>query len=122
MPPSQEQEMESWRILLFARNGAEMLLLRSASGFRLPELRIPPSRATDSAVAEDRSKSQCRNQAFMEVGHRGALSFERKSREQRFARVQVPRNGSLPRGGAGPPCAGLSDGFGFERGFVRGSP
>jgi len=41
MPPSQEQEMESWRILLFARNGAEMLLLRSASGFRLPELRIP---------------------------------------------------------------------------------
>jgi len=41
MPASQEQEMESWRILLFARHGAEMLLFRSASGFRLPVLRIP---------------------------------------------------------------------------------
>src|SRR6266481_2776483 len=41
MPVTQEQEMETWRILLFARNGAEMLLFRSASGFRLPELRIP---------------------------------------------------------------------------------
>jgi len=41
MPASQGQEMESWRILLFARNGAEMLLLRGPSGFRLPELRIP---------------------------------------------------------------------------------
>jgi hypothetical protein len=41
MPASQEQEMESWRILLFARKGAEMLLFRTLSGFRLPELRIP---------------------------------------------------------------------------------
>ena len=41
MPASQKQEMESWRILLFARNGAEMLLFRTLSGFRLPELRIP---------------------------------------------------------------------------------
>src|ERR1700731_3117726 len=41
MPASQEQEMESWRILLFARKGAEVLLFRTLSGFRLPELRIP---------------------------------------------------------------------------------
>lgn len=41
MPASQEQEMESWRILLFARNGVEMLLFRTFSGFRLPELQIP---------------------------------------------------------------------------------
>lgn len=41
MTAAQEQEMESWRILLFARNGAEMLLFRGASGFRLPMLRIP---------------------------------------------------------------------------------
>jgi hypothetical protein len=41
MPAPQEQEMESWRILLFARNGSKMLLFRDASGFHLPELRIP---------------------------------------------------------------------------------
>lgn len=41
MPASEEQEMESWRILLFARNGTEMLAFRGTSGFRLPELRIP---------------------------------------------------------------------------------
>jgi hypothetical protein len=40
MSKSQE-ETEPWRILLFGRNGAELLLVRSASGIRLPELRIP---------------------------------------------------------------------------------
>jgi len=38
-PP--ETETQIWRILLFARDGAELLVLRSASGFRLPELRVP---------------------------------------------------------------------------------
>lgn len=36
-----EQEMESWRILLFGREGGELLLFRGASGLRLPELHIP---------------------------------------------------------------------------------
>ena len=41
MRASQEQELENWRILLFARRGDEMLLFRTPSGFRLPELQIP---------------------------------------------------------------------------------
>ncbi len=36
-----EQEMESWRILLFGREGGELLLFRGVSGLRLPELHIP---------------------------------------------------------------------------------
>ncbi len=36
-----EQETDVWRILLFGRCGGELLLLRTSSGFRLPELRIP---------------------------------------------------------------------------------
>src|SRR4029453_4334558 len=38
---SQAKQTSAWRILLFARNGAELLLLRSPSGIRLPELHIP---------------------------------------------------------------------------------
>jgi len=41
MGKSQEEETDAWRILLFGRNGAELLLVRSPSGLRLPELRIP---------------------------------------------------------------------------------
>jgi len=41
MGKSQEEESDAWRILLFGRNGAELLLVRSPSGLRLPELRIP---------------------------------------------------------------------------------
>jgi hypothetical protein len=41
MEKSQAKQTSAWRILLFARNGAELLLLRSPSGIRLPELRIP---------------------------------------------------------------------------------
>ena len=41
MANSQPEETDAWRILLFGRKGAELLLLRGASGFRLPELRIP---------------------------------------------------------------------------------
>jgi hypothetical protein len=41
MSRSQDKETDAWRILLFARNGAELLLLRSRSGFRLPEFHIP---------------------------------------------------------------------------------
>ncbi len=36
-----EEETDAWRILLFGRSGDELLVLRSALGFRLPELRIP---------------------------------------------------------------------------------
>jgi hypothetical protein len=36
-----QQETDAWRILLFGRRGAELLLLRSRSGIRLPEFRIP---------------------------------------------------------------------------------
>ena len=36
-----EQDTDVWRILLFGRSGAELLVLRSALGFRLPELHIP---------------------------------------------------------------------------------
>lgn len=36
-----EEESDVWRILLFGRCGEELLLLRSPSGFRLPELRTP---------------------------------------------------------------------------------
>ena len=35
------EETDVWRILLFGENGTELLVLRSLSGFRLPELRIP---------------------------------------------------------------------------------
>jgi hypothetical protein len=38
-----EQNTEAWRILLFGRSGDALLVLRSARGFRLPELRIPRS-------------------------------------------------------------------------------
>ncbi len=41
MEKSQAKQTSAWRILLFARNGAELLLLRSPSGIRLPELHIP---------------------------------------------------------------------------------
>src|SRR5438309_8704024 len=41
MGKSQEEESDAWRILLFGRNGAELLLVRSPAGLRLPELRIP---------------------------------------------------------------------------------
>jgi hypothetical protein len=33
--------MESWRILLFGREGSELLLFRGVSGLRLPELHVP---------------------------------------------------------------------------------
>ena len=36
-----EEATDVWRILLFGRCGDELLVLRSALGFRLPELRIP---------------------------------------------------------------------------------
>jgi phosphotransferase family enzyme len=36
-----QEESDVWRILLFGRCGTELLLLRSPSGFRLPELRVP---------------------------------------------------------------------------------
>jgi hypothetical protein len=36
-----EQELERWRILLFARDGMEMLVFQTAAGVRLPELQIP---------------------------------------------------------------------------------
>jgi hypothetical protein len=36
-----EEESDVWRILLFGRCGEELLLLRTPSGFRLPELHIP---------------------------------------------------------------------------------
>src|SRR6266700_455103 len=36
-----EQETDAWRILLFGRRGAELLLVASRSGIRLPEFRIP---------------------------------------------------------------------------------
>ncbi len=36
-----EEEIDTWRILLFGQSGGELLVLRSASGFRLPELHIP---------------------------------------------------------------------------------
>jgi phosphotransferase family enzyme len=36
-----EREMQSWRILLVGRNGAEVLLFRSPAGLDLPELGIP---------------------------------------------------------------------------------
>jgi hypothetical protein len=36
-----EEETDVWRILLFGRSGEELLLLRTPSGLRLPELRIP---------------------------------------------------------------------------------
>ena len=35
------EETDIWRILLFGRDGDELLLLRTPSGYRLPELRIP---------------------------------------------------------------------------------
>ena len=41
MGKSQEEEADAWRILLFGRNGSELLLVRSPSGLRLPELRVP---------------------------------------------------------------------------------
>jgi hypothetical protein len=41
MVSRQPEETDAWRILLFGRKGTELLLLRGASGFRLPELRIP---------------------------------------------------------------------------------
>ena len=37
----QKEETDAWRILLFGGNGSELLLARSPSGLRLPELRIP---------------------------------------------------------------------------------
>jgi hypothetical protein len=37
-----EQNTDAWRILLFASNGSELLVLRRAAGFCLPVLRIPP--------------------------------------------------------------------------------
>jgi hypothetical protein len=37
-----EQNTDVWRILLFASSGSELLVLRRASGFCLPALRIPP--------------------------------------------------------------------------------
>jgi hypothetical protein len=36
-----EEETDVWRILLFGRCGGELLVVRSALGLRLPELRIP---------------------------------------------------------------------------------
>jgi hypothetical protein len=36
-----DEDTDVWRILLFGRCGEELLLLRSPSGCRLPELRIP---------------------------------------------------------------------------------
>lgn len=41
MEKSQEEETDAWRILLFGRNGAELLLVRGPAGLRLPELSIP---------------------------------------------------------------------------------
>jgi hypothetical protein len=38
-----EQNTDAWRILLFGQHGDALLVLRSARGFRLPELRIPRS-------------------------------------------------------------------------------
>ena len=38
-----EQNTDAWRILLFGQRGDALLVLRSARGFRLPELRIPRS-------------------------------------------------------------------------------
>jgi len=43
MPQSQEPPKDAWRVLLFARNGSELLLLKRSSGLCLPELRIPRS-------------------------------------------------------------------------------
>ncbi len=37
-----EQNTDSWRILLFASSGSELLVLRRASGLCLPVLHIPP--------------------------------------------------------------------------------
>ncbi len=37
-----EQNTDSWRILLFASSGSELLVLRRASGICLPVLHIPP--------------------------------------------------------------------------------
>src|SRR5271165_4394875 len=36
-----EQELERWRILLFARDGMELLVFQTAAGLRLPELHVP---------------------------------------------------------------------------------
>src|SRR5690242_13424923 len=36
-----EQNTDAWRILLFASNGSELLVLRRPSGFCLPVLQIP---------------------------------------------------------------------------------
>src|SRR5271170_1773547 len=36
-----EHELERWRILLFARDGMEMLVFQTAAGVRLPELQVP---------------------------------------------------------------------------------
>jgi hypothetical protein len=36
-----QEQTDVWRILLFGRCGTELLLLRTPSGFRLPELRVP---------------------------------------------------------------------------------
>jgi hypothetical protein len=53
VPPFQQNESESWRILLFGQNGNEMLLFRSARGFRLPELHVPRGqRAAEHLNAE----------------------------------------------------------------------
>jgi hypothetical protein len=41
MASPQPLENDTWRILLFGRNGAELLLFRGPTGFRLPELHIP---------------------------------------------------------------------------------
>jgi hypothetical protein len=37
-----EQNIDAWRILLFASNGSELFVLRRPSGFCLPVLHIPP--------------------------------------------------------------------------------
>lgn len=39
--PQTNLEIDAWRILLFARNGAELLILKQPLGFCLPVLRIP---------------------------------------------------------------------------------
>jgi len=53
MRESQEAETESWRVLLFARTGAELLVFRTAAGFRLPEVHIPKwQRIVPSLIAE----------------------------------------------------------------------
>jgi hypothetical protein len=41
MAAQPREATDAWRILLFGRNGTELLVLQTASGFRLPELRIP---------------------------------------------------------------------------------